>query len=257
MGCGASSPAQLPENQVDPEAKRDRRKSINTERDQAKGSEPIQATKKTAQSEPVAKPGKLRATTNKGGPVRNPSKLSIGGSGSTKRKASRSPSQIRDEDRMISMSPTPSSLDAGWDWRAAPEITVKFDAIDPKTGKYCTGPKALGFNVDSTMCVSEVIPDSQADEAGVGVGWKIRWVEMKGRDCTWSVPISTPAEVAKAFAEVRERRNKKIVTVLALDKASAALRYPEDEVFTTEEDPFMTPLDDLSFGATQSSIDAD
>jgi len=250
MGCGASSPspAQLP--------KRDRRKSMNIERDQAQNSEPVQATKKT-KSEPVAKPDKLRATTNKGGPQRIPSKLSIGGSGSTKRKASRSPSQIKDEDRMISMSPTPSSLDAGWDWRAAPEITVKFDAIDPQTGKHFSGPKALGFNLDSTMCVSEVVADGQADEAGVGVGWKIRWVEVKGRDCTWSVPISTPAEVAKAFAEVRERRNKQIVTVFALDKAAAALRYPEDEVFATEEDPFMTPLDDLCFGATQSSIGAD
>jgi len=117
---------------------------------------------------------------------------------------------------MIAASPKSSADEGGqgaWDWRGAPEITIS-------------------FVLDHELCVSKVLASSQAEIAGVGVGWKLRWVEVTGRDCTWSVPITKAAEVPKAFAECRTRRNKKIVAVFALDQVSAAIRYPEDEVFS-------------------------
>jgi len=217
MGCGASSPSA---SHAVP-AKRDRRKSIGNERTQAQDDSltPLE----TPSGEEKSLPQVIDECSHASPPFPNKQKRKL------------------DESRKYSepmITASPKSMDEncpeGWDWRGAPEITITFDAKKPIAAGE-KDPKAVGFILDHQLCVSKVLASSQAETAGVGVGWKLRWVEVTGRDCTWSVPITKVSEVSKAFAECRSRRNKKIVAIFALDQISAAVRYPEDEVFKENE----------------------
>lgn len=60
----------------------------------------------------------------------------------------------------------------------------------------------LGMTRDAECVITEVVADSQADTAGVQVGWRIAGMEVDGRDI---VPIETNDDFVSAFAGVRLR----------------------------------------------------